>query len=236
MKTTIHKADSRGSFDKEWLKTNHTFSFADYYDPDRMNFGALKVLNDDIIEAGKGFGLHPHDNMEIISVPIYGSLEHNDSKNNKSVVGENEIQVMSAGSGIWHSEFNGSTEVDANFLQLWILPKKLDVEPRYDQKTFPPENRRDEFQLIVSPNGRKGSLAINQDAFLSLVEIRPRLTLNYENYIAENIVYVFVIEGKIQIDDAELERRDAVGIEEAREFRIFSRDKSKLLIIEIPKI
>lgn len=151
MKKLIHKSNERGYFDHGWLKTNHSFSFASYYNPGKMHFGVLRVLNDDIIEAGAGFGTHPHENMEIISIPIYGSLAHKDSKGNEKVISDNEIQVMSAGTGIFHSEYNGSQKDDANFLQLWIFPDEKGHKPRYDQKSFDIKKRANNFQLIVGP-------------------------------------------------------------------------------------
>jgi len=171
MKTIIHKSDSRGFFDYGWLKTHHTFSFSNYYDPDRVSFGVLRVLNDDVVAAGKGFGTHPHNDMEIISIPLSGALAHKDNTGTEKAIVPNEVQVMSAGTGILHSEYNHSKDKETNFLQLWIFPDKKKHKPRYDQKSFNPEERKNKLQFIVTPGKKNGNLWLNQDAYLSLTDL-----------------------------------------------------------------
>lgn len=170
MKIIVHKAGSRGFADHGWLKSNHTFSFANYYNPERIRFGTLRVLNDDIIEGGSGFGEHPHDNMEIISIPVYGALEHKDSMGNKKVIHDNEVQVMSAGRGVYHSEYNHSKSDDANFLQVWIFPKEKDIDPGYAQREFNENDLKNNLRLLVSPDKNTDTLWINQDAYISMGE------------------------------------------------------------------
>jgi quercetin 2,3-dioxygenase len=183
MNTILHKADSRGKAYHGWLESNFSFSFANYYNPKRMGFGALRVINDDIIAPSMGFGTHPHRDMEIISVPIYGSLRHKDTLGNEYAIKKGEIQTMSAGYGIYHSEYNNSDKEDANFLQIWVLPKKLGIQPTYSQKQFEENQRKNKFQLIVSPDGRENSASINQDAFFSLSQLEKGKTLEYKNYL-----------------------------------------------------
>ena len=185
----IHKADSRGSAEHGWLHSFHTFSFADYYDRERMGFGKLWVLNDDVVQAGQGFGTHSHDNMEIISIPLSGSLRHEDSMGNSYVIRTGEIQVISAGSGITHSEFNNSDSDEVNFLQIWVMPAKQDVRPHSDQKYFDPAAATNRFQLVVSPDGRDGSLVINQDAYFSLAFIGKGETVTCDIHTPGNGVY-----------------------------------------------
>ena len=186
MKTVIHKAESRGTADHGWLKSWHSFSFADYYDPDRIHFGALRVLNDDIIHGGKGFGTHAHQNMEIITIPLEGALRHRDSMGHEKVIQKGEVQIMSAGTGVQHSEFNDSPTVAVNLLQIWILPKEMNIKPRYDQKVFSLSDRANKFQTVVSPSGQEGSVAINQDAYFSLVDLKKGKSLRYDRKTAGN--------------------------------------------------
>ena len=234
MKTVLHKADTRGHANHGWLDTNHTFSFASYYNPERMHFGALRVLNDDFVSGGMGFGKHPHDNMEIISIPLEGDLEHKDSMGNTTTIRQNDVQIMSAGTGVHHSEYNKNKDQKVNFLQLWIFPKVRDISPRYDQKTFLPEARVNNFQQIVSPEENGDGVMINQDAWLHLGSLRVGHQSEYEIKKKGNGVYVFVIDGKIKVEDQELHRRDGFGISETAQFSIEAIADAEILLIEVP--
>ncbi len=231
-----HPADSRGLADHGWLQSAHTFSFADYYNPERMHFGALRVINDDVIAPGKGFGKHPHKDMEIITIPLEGSLKHEDSEGNVGVISPKEVQVMSAGTGIYHSEFSDPA-LTTKLLQIWVMPKKLNVKPRYDQKLFPLEDRKDHFQLVVSPDGRENSLAINQDAFFSIAVMSANVNLSYKPRIASNGAYLFIINGKFEIDGKTFTSRDGVGIESFNEISIKALNAAgEILVMEIPML
>ena len=197
----IIKAKERGYFDHGWLKTYHTFSFADYYNPGRMNFGRLRVFNDDVVEGHEGFGLHSHQNMEIISIPLEGKLEHQDSTGKNGILGINEVQVMSAGKGVQHSEKNPES-VPVNFLQIWIFPDETNIMPRYDQKKFDESGSINQFQLLVSPNSAKGSLRIHQDAFLSRITFTDKKQVTYNSYKPANAVVIFVLEGSVLVNNA----------------------------------
>jgi quercetin 2,3-dioxygenase len=234
MKKIIHLADSRGFVDMGWLKTHHTFSFASYYNPERVRFGLLRVLNDDWIDPGKGFDTHPHDNMEIITIPLSGSIRHKDTLGNEYVIQSGEIQRMSAGSGIAHSEYNASNSKKLNLLQIWVFPKIRDIPPRYGQKTFDPKERKNKFQLIISPDERDGSVGVNQDAFFSLSELTQGKSLNYQVNIKGNGLYIFVISGAINILDESLNVRDGMGISEVSEILITAEKDSEILLMEIP--
>ncbi|MCX7878858.1 MAG: pirin family protein [Ignavibacteria bacterium] len=234
MKTILHKAESRGKADYGWLKANYSFSFANWYDPQRMRFGLLRVLNDDTVEPSRGFDTHPHDNMEIITIPLKGSVAHRDSTGGEGIISAGEIQVMSAGSGVYHSEFNASDTEQLNLLQIWIFPKKRNIEPRYEQKKFDTNNRKNRFQIVVSPDGRDGSLKINQDAYFSLSDMERGKSLEYIIKNNGNGIYLFVIDGKIQIGKYQLSSRDALGITGTESFRINALENSKVLIIEVP--
>ncbi len=201
MKTVLHKAESRGHANHGWLDTNHTFSFASYYNPDRMHFGALRVLNDDVVDGGMGFGKHPHDNMEIISIPLEGDLEHKDSIGNTTAIKQNDVQIMSAGTGVEHSECNRNKNKKVNFLQLWIFPKEKNITPRYDQKTFDPAKRINKLQQVVSPHPSSEGVGINQDAWLHLTNMEKGFSLSYELKEKSNGVYVFVLEGDVTIGE-----------------------------------
>jgi len=233
-KKIIHKADSRGHFDYGWLKTYHTFSFSNYYDTERVHFGMLRVLNDDTIEGGEGFGTHPHNDMEIVTIPLEGAVAHKDSTGGEGVIYPDEIQVMSAGTGILHSEFNHLKDGTTKLLQLWIFPDKKGHKPRYDQKFFDPEERKNKFQFIVTPEKKDGNLWLNQDAYLSLVDLEKTKSLDYKIHTKENGVYLFLIEGKISIVNETLSSRDGIGIWEADEFSITGKENSKVLLIEVP--
>lgn len=234
MKTIIHKANTRGYFDHGWLKTFHTFSFAGYYDKSRVHFGMLRVINDDVVEPGQGFGTHPHDNMEIVTIPISGSLAHRDSMGHEEVIAENEIQVMSAGSGLTHSEYNASDKEIVNLLQIWVFPKVENVEPRYDQKFFDSFLMKNTVYTVVSPEKNKETLWINQDAYFSLAELDAEKNIEYKIKKNGNGLYVFVIKGLINIVSEELNERDGMGIEEIDSVNIKAKSDSKILFIEVP--
>jgi redox-sensitive bicupin YhaK (pirin superfamily) len=234
MQTILHKAATRGHANHGWLDTNHTFSFAHYYDPSRIHFGMLRVLNDDFVDGGKGFGTHPHDNMEIISIPLSGDLEHKDSMGNITVIRENDIQLLSAGTGIYHSEYNKNTDKKVNFLQIWVFPKKRDSEPRYDQKTFNPNDRVNKLQLVVSPYEDAEGVRINQDAWFSLGNLQTGFETDYSFHLKSNGVYAFVIDGQVTIQDQKLYNRDGMGIWETDSIKIKANSESQLLLMEVP--
>jgi len=234
MKKIIHRAEDRGKAEHGWLHTKFSFSFSEYYDPEKMGFGLLRVLNDDIVEPGKGFGMHPHNNMEIITIILDGELQHKDSMGNGSVIKKNEVQVMSAGSGILHSEFNPSGTDKVSLLQIWIYPKEKNIKPRYNQKKFDPSERDNKIQTVVSGISKNGALYIHQDASLSLINLEKDLSIKYENFKKGNAIYLFLIDGQVQIDDEDLFRRDAVGINGTDEISILAKEKSDILLIEVP--
>lgn len=232
MKTIYHSADSRGHANHGWLNAYHSFSFANYYNPERIHFGALRVLNDDTIAPGEGFGAHPHDNMEIITIPLSGDLEHKDSMGNSGVIRNGEIQVMSAGAGIQHSEFNHNKNKELKLLQIWVFPNKRNVEPRYDQVSLP-EKENELFQ-IVSPNKGGDGVWIHQDAWFHLGSLNQGWNGEYQLKGNNHGVYVFVIEGKAIIENQELDKRDALGISETEKFKITASEESKILLMEVP--
>lgn len=234
MKKIIHKSDTRGIADHGWLLSRHTFSFADYYDPERVRFGLLRVLNDDIVQPGMGFGTHPHDNMEIVSIPLKGELAHKDSMGTKQVIKTGDIQIMSAGSGITHSEFNNSEKELVNFLQIWVFPKERNFEPRYDQMSYSGDKIHNVITNLISPEKRNGTLWINQDAFFSLSNLDKGKEAEYNLHKKDNGLYAFVIEGEIKIADETLSRRDAIGLEGIESVKINANDNSVILFIEVP--
>jgi hypothetical protein len=231
MNTIIHKANERGNVNHGWLKANHSFSFANYYDPKKEQFGTLRVLNDDIVEAGFGFGMHPHNNMEIVTIPLKGALKHKDSTGNEGIIKAGDVQIMSAGKGIMHSEMATADE-DVNLFQIWVFPKKVNIEPRYDQRFFDEKERSNNWQIVVSPNEEHQALWINQDAYFSLGNFDS--STSYKLNKEDNGVYLMVIEGKIKIDGNVLSNRDAIGITDAKDFSINVLKPAKLLVIEIP--
>lgn len=233
-KKIIHKATSRGHANHGWLESHHTFSFARYYNPERMNFGLLRVLNDDIVAPGMGFGAHPHDNMEIISIPISGELAHQDSTGNKKVIQTNDVQIMSAGSGLTHSEFNNSKTDKVNFLQIWVFPKEQNITPRYEQKTFKPEDRQNKLQTVVSPEKDAESIWINQDAWFTLGTLKAGFAEDYKLHKTGNGVYAFVIDGEVEIDGEKLGKRDGMGISDTDTLTIKTSADAELLLMEIP--
>jgi redox-sensitive bicupin YhaK (pirin superfamily) len=234
MKKLFHPAHSRGHADHGWLKANHSFSFANYFDPERMQFGALRVLNDDTIAPGMGFGTHPHDNMEIVTIPLEGALEHKDSMDNVGVISSNEIQVMSAGTGIYHSEYNHHKDQAAKILQLWVFPNSENVTPRYDQMSIDSLRKKNSLYQVVSPNPNDAGMWIHQQAWFYLGEFDHDTSFAYEMHKEKNGVYAFVIDGHFTIDQHPLERRDALGVSETDSFEIEAKKGSKILTIEVP--
>lgn len=235
MKTIIHKAGSRGHANHGWLDSYHTFSFAGYHNPERVHFGALRVLNDDRVAAGMGFGTHPHDNMEIISIPTHGDLEHQDSMGNKQVIRQGDVQVMSAGTGIQHSEKNKNNDAEVQFFQIWVFPKQRNVQPRYDQQHFTEAAKHNNLLTVVSPLGTTdGGVQIYQDAWFSLGKLDKDFSTSYALHKPGNAVYAFVIEGDVTIGGQALNRRDGLGITEADRFTIKADTASELLLMEVP--
>jgi redox-sensitive bicupin YhaK (pirin superfamily) len=230
----IHFADTRGKADHGWLKSRHTFSFADYYDPARMRFGTLRVINDDCVEAGMGFGIHPHRDMEIISIPLEGSLQHQDSEGHQRIISKGEVQIMSAGSGIRHSEKNASQTEQVKFLQVWVVPKKLGIPPRYDQKNFMQNTKPNKFLTVVSPDGREGSIMINQDAFFSLGHLGQGEPSIYQKKQMGNGLYIFIISGEVFVDGKEFHTRDGIGMENFQSVRFEAKNSAEVLLMEVP--
>lgn len=233
MKTVVHKSESRGLANHGWLNSRHSFSFAGYHDPERIHFGALRVLNDDQVAAGKGFGTHPHDNMEIVSIPLYGDLAHKDSTGTEEVIKSGDVQIMSAGSGLRHSEYNHSKEEEVQFLQIWIFPKERNITPRYEQKTFSVEDRMNKFQTVVSPE-HSHAVWINQDAFFSMANLDAGTRLAYDLKKPGNGVYFFVLNGDINIANEKLDTRDAVGVTDSESIEIKASSYAEILAIEVP--
>lgn len=231
----IHKAATRGHADHGWLRTNHTFSFADYYNPERVHFGALRVLNDDYIAGGMGFGTHPHDNMEIITIPLEGDLEHKDSMGNGTVIKHGDVQVMSAGTGITHSEYNHNKTKPVQLLQIWVFPNKRNVTPRYDQITLDVNERRNKLQQILSPNSDDEGVWIHQDAWFHIGRFDQNFETTYTWKKQGNGVYVFVIKGDITVNGTALNERDGSGIWNTDSMSIQANSAdAELLIIEVP--
>lgn len=234
MKTIYHSASTRGAANHGWLNAKHSFSFANWYDPERTHFGSLRVLNDDIVAKGAGFGTHPHDNMEIITIPLSGSLKHQDSMGNSSIIKAGEVQVMSAGTGIQHSEFNPSHEEDLNLFQIWIFPNKRNVEPRYDQFLIDTSRMHNHFLQLVSPNKEDDGTWIHQNAWIHMAEIDENKTLHYDLHAKNNGVYFMVVEGEFQIENQKLEQKDAFGVWETEQIKIQAKKSGRILAIEVP--
>ena len=234
MNIMIHKSESRGHANHGWLDTFHTFSFGMYHEPSRIHFGMLRVLNDDFVIGGAGFGKHTHDNMEIISIPLQGSLAHSDSTGNEGVISTGDVQIMSAGSGIQHAEYNASETELVNFLQLWIIPKEKNIQPRYDQLSFTKEQLRNQLRPIVSATEKEGTLWINQDAELYLGEFDASIEISHDIKSANHGIYIFVIEGSLTIGDITLNKRDGIGIYDTDSVLATVHKHSKLLLIEVP--
>lgn len=230
-----HAAETRGHADHGWLDTYHSFSFASWHNPARMHFGALRVLNDDHVEKGRGFGRHPHDNMEIISIPLAGSLRHEDSMGNTTVIQQGDVQIMSAGTGVIHAEFNNSDTEDVKFLQIWIFPDTRDLPPRYDQKHFSPADERNQWQCIVQPAGQPGEgVAIHQRAWLHIGQWDAQQQFTYEMKDQRNGLYAFVLEGEVNLAGQTLLRRDALGITDSHSLAFDTPASSRILLLEVP--
>lgn len=234
MNTVLHKAETRGHANHGWLDSHHTFSFASYYNPERMHFGVLRVLNDDTVSEGRGFGTHPHDNMEIISIPLEGDLEHKDSMGNTTVIREGDVQVMSAGTGIYHSEYNKNPDKAVKFLQIWVFPNNKDVSPRYDQVTVQDLAKENSFYQVLSPNPEDAGVWIHQDAWFHLGHFTPGKQDTYTLRKPGNGLYLFVIEGKVEVAGQELGTRDGFGLWNTEEISLNSIEESKVLLMEVP--
>ena len=230
----LHKADTRGNANHGWLQSFHTFSFANYHNPERMNFGVLRVLNDDTVSAGMGFGTHPHNDMEIVSIPLEGDLEHQDSMGNKTVIQNGDIQIMSAGTGIRHSEYNKNKDEQVKFLQIWIIPNKKNVTPRYDQITLNPEERHNKLQQILSPNPEDAGVWIHQDAWFHLGKFDKDIATDYQFKKEGNGLYVFVLKGDISVNNQELNTRDGLGIWNTDTVSIKANSEAEFLLMEVP--
>jgi hypothetical protein len=234
--TVLHKAESRGYANHGWLLSRHTFSFANYFNPDRVHFGALRVLNDDIVEAGKGFGTHPHDNMEIISIPLEGDLKHKDSMGTVSVIRHGDIQVMSAGTGIFHSEFNKNQDQAVKFLQIWVLPNKKNVTPRYGQISLTISDRHNKLQQILSPDAGDEGLWIYQNAWFHLGRFDKGFDTSYLLRAKGNGVYAFILNGEVSVNGQELKTRDGFGIWDTEKLSISADTDSEFLLMEVPMV
>ncbi len=232
--TVLHKADTRGHANHGWLDSHHTFSFANYYNPERMSFGVLRVLNDDRVDSGKGFGKHPHDNMEIISIALEGDLEHKDSMGNTAVIKKGDIQVMSAGTGISHSEYNRNEDQLTKFLQIWVLPNKKNVTPRYDQISLNANDRYNKLQQVLSPNANDEGVWINQDAWFHMGDFDKDFQTNYTIKKKGNGVYAFILNGDVEINGHALSTRDGIGIWDVEALHIKANSQASILLMEVP--
>ena len=234
MNTVIHKAETRGNANHGWLNSNHTFSFANYHNPERMNFGVLRVLNDDIVQEGMGFGTHPHDNMEIISIPLEGDLEHKDSMGNVTVIKEGDVQVMSAGTGITHSEYNKNKDKEVKFLQIWVFPKEKNVTPRYDQISIRDIEKNNKFYQVLSPNKDDQGVWVNQDAWFNLGKFIKGNSDEYKIKKAGNGVYAFILDGEVEINNEKLAKRDGMGIWDTDSIQVKATENARVLLMEVP--
>lgn len=234
MKTIIHRAATRGHANHGWLNSYHTFSFANYHNPERMNFGVLRVLNDDTVSAGMGFGTHPHDNMEIISIPLAGDLEHKDSMGNVTVIKEGDVQVMSAGTGVTHSEYNKNKDKEVKFLQIWVFPNKKNVTPRYDQISLRDIAKENAFYQVLSPNKEDQGVWIHQDAWFNIGKFTKGNSDTYTINKEGNGVYAFILDGEVTINGETLSKRDGMGIWETDSFEVEATEDARVLLMEVP--
>lgn len=235
MKKTIFRAETRGFADHGWLKANHYFSFANYYDPERIHFGVLRVVNDDFIAGGGGFPTHPHDNMEIITIPLEGDLAHKDSMGNASVIKHGDVQVMSAGKGIRHSEFNANSDKPVKLFQIWLFPNKKNVTPRYDQLSLNVTDRENKLQQILSPNPDDDGVWIHQDAWFYMGKFSNDFKVDYPIKRQGNGAYIIVVKGEFEIEGETLKQRDAIGISDTNTIQLIAKQKdSEILIMDIP--
>jgi redox-sensitive bicupin YhaK (pirin superfamily) len=233
-KLILHKAGTRGHANHGWLNSYHTFSFAGYYDQARTHFGALRVLNDDTVSAGMGFGRHPHDNMEIISIPTFGDLKHKDSMGNETVIKQGDIQVMSAGKGIAHSEMNANSDKEVRFFQVWLFPNRKNVEPRYGQYSIDEAKLHNNLLQVLSPDAREEGVWIHQDAWFTMGNLDEGVEKEYKFKKEGNGVYAFVIEGDVTINGQQLNRRDGLGIKETDTLLVKADSNAKILLMEVP--
>jgi quercetin 2,3-dioxygenase len=234
METLLYPANERGHVNLGWLDSYHSFSFGQYHDPKKVHFGALRVVNDDNIAGGGGFGTHPHDNMEIVTIPLEGKLAHKDSTGNEGVISKGDVQIMSAGTGIRHSEYNASSTNDAKLLQIWVFSKIKNIKPVYGQKTFDVKDRKNKWQVVVSPDQTDQALNINQDARFSLSQLDEGQTVSYETRFKESGIYIFVIEGEVKIGIQDLKKRDAVGLSGTDKVEIKASKNAEILAVEVP--
>lgn len=234
MNTILYPAKERGNVSLGWLDSFHSFSFGQYHDPNKIHFGALRVVNDDSIAGGSGFGTHPHDNMEIVTIPLEGKLAHKDSTGNEGVIKKGDVQIMSAGTGIRHSEFNASSTEYAKLLQIWVFPKLKNIKPVYSQRTFDLKDRKNNWQVVISPDSVEQALNINQDARFSLVDLEAGKSIGYQMKWKNSGLYLFVVEGAVKSSGQSLSKRDALGISETDQVNIDAVEDSQLLAIEVP--
>lgn len=234
MKTVLHLAETRGHADHGWLDTRHSFSFASWYDPERVHFGALRVLNDDRVAPGRGFGMHPHEDMEIVSIPLEGDLEHKDSMGNVGVIRAGDVQVMSAGSGVFHSEYNGNSDRELAFLQIWVIPRERGVAPRYGQVHLGDMDMRDRFAALIAPEGAGAPLWLHQDCWMSMGELGEGFRGEYALHGRVQGVYIFVLTGSLRVGGALLGERDALGVWDTEAVELVAEAGSKVLLIEVP--
>ena len=234
--SVLHRAETRGHANHGWLNSYHTFSFAGYNDPERMHFGVLRVLNDDTVAGGMGFGKHPHDNMEIISIPLAGDLEHQDTTGRQAVIRQGDVQVMSAGTGLAHSEKNHNRDQEVKFLQIWVFPNQRNVAPRYAQQSFRAEDRHNKLQQVLSPSPDDDGVWIHQDAWFHLADLDASVSLEYELKQAGNGVYAFVLEGDLTVNGQKLHRRDGLGLWETDKLDIKADTNARLLLMEVPML
>ncbi len=234
MKTVLHKANTRGQANHGWLNSHHSFSFANYHNPERMHFGVLRVLNDDVVAPGRGFGTHPHDNMEIISIPLSGDLEHKDSMGNTAVIKEGDVQAMSAGTGVYHSEYNKQSDQEVRFLQIWIFPNQRNVEPRYDQITVKDTLVKNQFSQVLSPNPNDAGVWINQNAWFHMGELDKGVDTTYDIKDKGNGVYAFVLEGSVTINGQALGKRDGFGVWDTHQITVKADSDAKVLLMDVP--
>ncbi len=234
MNTVIHKAETRGHANHGWLNSYHTFSFANYYNPQRMNFGVLRVLNDDMVSESQGFGTHPHRDMEIVSIPLEGDLKHKDNMGNSTIIKEGDIQVMSAGTGVMHSEYNNNPDKPVKFLQIWVIPNKQNVPPRYDQISLADIAKENKFYQVLSPNKEDEGVWIHQDAWFHIGKFTKGNSDVYQIKKAGNGVYVFVLEGEVEINGEQLSKRDGMGVWDTEQFTVTATEDARVLLMEVP--
>ena len=234
MNTILFKASDRGTADYGWLKPNYYFSFAEYRDPEKVHFGLLRVLNDDFIGGGGKFHTHPHDNMEIVTIPFTGAIEHKDSTGGQGIIKSGDVQIMSAGTGVQHSEANASATEPLTLFQIWVFPKKRNITPRYDQMNFDINDRINKWQVVVSPNEADNALWINQDARFTLTKLEAGKEIGYTNAFTGNGIFLVVINGSVKVNEQQLNKRDALGISGTNSFTILASEDAELLAIEVP--